>query len=230
MFNIIKRNKPIIVDCYTNNYSVYNFAQIQDSKKFIPNWFKELNSNEKNLKGCPGFIELYKKSFIYPMWQDLHFFSYESSDINEEPQLFQESATDKQILVSHDSQQYNKSFRPGFKHVKFISPWFIKTKEDLDWVVVPAFWNHEQKNQSIFFPPAIDNYKNQHSTTWQAFIKTDGTDIIFKVGDPLVQLIPKTDRKIKLRCHYDPDTVKKLDDLTASIHFLKSYYKRKKIT
>lgn len=229
MFGILKKEKPIVVNCYTKNYSVYNFAQIQKATNFIPQWFKELNSNARNMTGCPGFIELYKKSFIYPMWQDVSFFSHESTNPNEDPQLFQESALGDDILDSHPSTTYNKSFRPGFKHVRFHSPWVIETKVDLDWTVVPAFWNYEQKNADIFVPPAIDNYKHQHSTTWQMFIKTDGTPINFKAGEPLMQLIPKTDKKIIINSYYDPDTVKKLEEETSLIHFCKSYYKKIKI-
>ena len=229
MFDIIIKQKPIIVNCYTNNYSVYEHSKIQKATNFVPQWFKKLNNDKRNMTGCPGFIELYKKSFIYPMWEDLRFFSYESQDQNQEPELFEESASGQSLLSSHNAHEHNYSFRPGFKHVKFTSPWYIKTKSDLDWIVVAPFWNNEQKNADVFIPPAIDNYKHQHSTTWQMFIKTDGTPVTFKAGEPLMQMIPKTDKSIILNTYYDPPMVKKLDESTNPIHFFKSYYKKIKM-
>jgi len=235
MFGIIKKNKPIVLNCYTDDYAIYEFSKIQKSSTFIPNWWKDLKRVEENadgnslktMRGCPGFIELFKKSFVYPMWCDMSFSSTESFE--GEPHLFQESALGNNVLSSHSTVQYNNAFRPGFKHIKLNSAWYFQTKEDLDWVIVPAFWNLEYKNADILIPPAIDNYKRQHSTTWQMFVKTDGSTVHFSAGEPLVHLIPKTDRKVIINCHYSEEMVRKLSQTTRNIHFSKSYYKKQKM-
>jgi len=235
MFGIINKSKPIVLNCYTDDYGVYKFAKIQKSSVFIPNWWKDLkkieesadDNNFRTMRGCPGFIELFKKSFVYPMWCDLEVSSIETA--NDDSQLFQNSPLGNDIVTTHSPIQYNDAFRPGFKHIKLNSPWFFQTKEDVDWIVVPAFWNFESKNSDIFVPPAIDNYKRQHSTTWQMFIKTDGSIVHFSSGEPLVHLIPKTDRKVIVNCQYSEEMVCKLSQKTKNIHFKKSYYKKLKM-
>jgi len=230
VFSILTRNKPITLYCYTDDYSVYEYAKISKSSYFTPKWFKELKQIEENkrtMRGCPGFIELYKKSFVYPMWTDLSITAFESDQ--GEPQLFYESACESNVVTSLETYQYNNAFRPGFKHIKLSSPWYFETKEDLDWTIVPAFWNLENKAAEVFIPPAIDNYKYQHSTTWQMFIKTNNIPVVFNAGEPLVHLIPNTERKVVVKCVYDREKTIKLIQKTKPIHFKKTYYKKMKM-
>ena len=235
MFSILKNHKPITLYCYTDDYSVYEYAKILKSSYFIPEWFKGLKQIEDNstsgltrtMRGCPGFIELFKKSFVYPMWVDLSITASESDQ--GEPQFFYDSAYGSDVVTSHGTFQYNNAFRPGFKHIKLSSPWFFETKEDLDWTIVPAFWNLESKVSEVFIPPAIDNYKRQHSTTWQMFIKTNNMPVMFNAGEPLVYLIPNTDKKVNVECVYDKEKTTKLAEKTKAVHFKKSYYKKQKM-
>jgi len=235
VFSILKSNKPITLYCYTDDYSVYEYAKISKSSYFIPEWFKELKEiednstsiNKRTMRGCPGFIELFKKSFVYPMWVDLSITASESDQ--GEPQFFYESAYGSDVATSHETFQYNNAFRPGFKHIKLSSPWFFETKEDLDWTIVPAFWNLQSKVSKVFIPPAIDNYKHQHSTTWQMFVRTNNTPIVFNAGEPLVQLIPKTERNVIVKCVYDKEKTIKLAEKSKNMHFKRTYYKKQKM-
>jgi hypothetical protein len=62
-----RKNKPIILHCYTHRADVYNYFPLEKASKFIPNWFKKLpapsflglheNGEGKavsNLKECVG--------------------------------------------------------------------------------------------------------------------------------------------------------------------------------
>ena len=76
---IWKKRKEIVLDCFTYDRGVYDFASIDYLKNAIPSWWKNLPSynNQNNfyghnsMKGCPGFIDNFKNGFYIPLWSDL---------------------------------------------------------------------------------------------------------------------------------------------------------------
>lgn len=255
MFSIIKKHKPIVLNCYTDDYLIYEHFQIKKSSSFIPDWWKSLPNDyndddglnfkcqsKATIKHCPGFVELFKKSFTFPMPTDLYMSSEEQherssnisycnnneyeEDKSQQPPSYSFESTIPEFVRSHHPRQFNYAFRPGFSHIKLKDSWLLQTKENIDWIIVPAFWNLEKKVSDIFIPPGIDNYKYQHSTTWQLFIKTDGKPVFLEAGEPLLYMIPKTDRKVIVRSHYDPDEVKKLREKSKNPFIINGYYKK----
>lgn len=250
MFEIIKNHKPIVLNCYTHNYADFEYFQVKKSSYFKPEWWKSLpktqtnelgfqSNKNNNMRHCPGFVEMFKKSFTFPLPTDVYISAEEQkvesskfdygNEVNDSTNpVYSYEATINGYVESHNPKQFNNAFRPGFCHIKINNGWFFETKEDLDWIIVPAFWNLEKKVSDIFIPPAIDNYKHQHFTTWQFFIKTNGKPVFLEAGEPLVYMIPKTERKVIVKSHYDPDKCKKLKEKSESKFINNSYYKKLK--
>ena len=72
---MFKRNKSIVLDCYTDNVYAYNFAKINYGHHYIPDWFKEMPKRKfgymPTIKKCPGIVSYYKQSIVIPMWCDV---------------------------------------------------------------------------------------------------------------------------------------------------------------
>jgi hypothetical protein len=83
MFWFFKK-KPIDIHFFTTREEVFNLAKPKHAIEFIPDWFKKLpahrftnepNQNligNRNIKTCPGFVNLYKTGFIFSLWSDLN--------------------------------------------------------------------------------------------------------------------------------------------------------------
>ena len=86
MFFFFKRKK-IVVDCFTDNYSINELFPIQTANNFYPDWWKNLPKtydamnkwglrvSQSTMKKCPAIIDLYKTGFIMPLWSDLQILS-----------------------------------------------------------------------------------------------------------------------------------------------------------
>ena len=66
IWNWRKKNDDVILDCYTYNPYVYNFAKINYGYHFLPEWWKKTPKNRGSgndtIKNCPAIVEYYKKS------------------------------------------------------------------------------------------------------------------------------------------------------------------------
>ena len=96
MFSFFHRTPTIHVDCFTSNNDAYKFTPVVPSVQSKPSWFNSIvrpgktntkfqqyvinenggiefnnNFNNRTLRSCYGFLELYKKGFIVENWCDL---------------------------------------------------------------------------------------------------------------------------------------------------------------
>ena len=77
------KRKTITVDAFTNQAGVYEYFPINKSTKHLPDWWLSLPKlqnfeNEagipfelSTMKRCPGFVDLYKKSFTLSSYTEL---------------------------------------------------------------------------------------------------------------------------------------------------------------
>jgi hypothetical protein len=214
MFTFFHKKNEIVLDCFTFNPNAYELAPIEKSYKTFPDWWKNLpdiNSNiahirhdgslvdknnvSNNMRRCFGFTEFFKRSLVIRSWTD---FNITCTDDN----LFI-SSKDFQSYPNRSGYIPSYAYGEGFKefyHVKFDSPWLIKSKDRSMYVLTGAEWNIE--NHNLKFPPGCIEFRCQNQINVNAFIyKNNFQTINIHTRQPLVHLVPLTDKKIKIKNH-----------------------------
>ena len=204
-------NKPsvITVDCFTYLESVILNYPIASASKFYPESIKSVpaainakvtnnpNSNlttdVETVRHCHGLNALYSSGIVLPAWDtfDVEMYGDNSFLINPPGSIKGDY---------HPRWQYGNSLYGDSSHIKLISPWFIKEKTGVKFIWMHPTWNRSDTATDISILPAIVDYKKQNVTHINAFIK-NGSIVSFKAGEPLVHMIPMSEKKIKINIH-----------------------------
>ena len=190
----------------------------------MPEWFKQLPAtvpwkgiNRGSMKMCPGVTDYYKAGFILPAWRD-----FQISVNSGIPNLHPAESGD-----IHNPIQWGKGL-DGYGHIKLVSPWRIKEKTGVKFLFTNSFW--QKQKHHYFVPNGIVEYKYQVTTNVNLVVSKNAfpNEFVINAGDPLVQCIPLSEQKIKIKTHViDPIEFAKLDSYVFS--FSGNYYKGKKI-
>lgn len=207
MFHFFHRTPEIHLDCYTYDQSVYSNTPVIKSAKAIPDWWKaldtykaefkqvgdnpyHLNSHELTAKDCYAIIELYKVGVIFENWCDI------SIKTQDNDYWYWYTSGDKP--ETHDRSQLGTSF-PNHHHIKLINPWIVREKTGVKFLWVGAEWSLH--NYEIKVLPGILSFDIVTAMNVNMmFPKRDG-EFVLPVGLPLGQLIPLSDKKLKVTNH-----------------------------
>lgn len=205
-----KKNKSIVLDCFTSDPFVYEYAKIAPSTQYYPEWWKnikpeiEVGKSEisgqpimrPTIKGCRGLTSLYKHSFVIPMWD---FVTIETFNTK-----FEWTSThNKHSIERHPSIQYDGWVNNSkYSHFKLVSPWWCKTDSEINFMYVDPVWSRSGLTDYNVLPGVMD-FKYQNSTNVNIMVEHKDTlkTVKFSVGDPLVHIVPLTDKEVHLRCH-----------------------------
>jgi hypothetical protein len=202
----IFKKKKIILDCFTNDNVIFDHYQISKASDFIPEWFKnapkEYDDNiykSSTIKRCIGVNKNLTSGFILPMWSQL------SIKIRNQQYQWQFSDMKTQCKI-HDPLQWNFFVNPNeYGHIKIESPHLITSKHEINFLYTKSFW-HSKLNNNLLIPSGIVDYKYQHGTHLNMFINTkENNDIFIDQNDPIIQIIPLTEKNIKLKYHLISD-------------------------
>lgn len=224
------------MDVFTFRTGVYKLYPVDYSTKFFPEWWKKLpkeymdkNNNNRlssTMKRCEGFIDYYKNSISIPLWSDLALnIRSEFNTVNWDFSDMITSAT------THPWYQMEGLMRDQqFSHIKINSVWNLKTKEDIYWTWSQPMWNFDDPF-TIIVPPAVINFKYQHSTNINIFIKTSiDKFMILPVGMPMANLTPITEKEVVLHRHLISEKeYHEMDDISYANSFTHKYRNAKKI-
>jgi|688.fasta_scaffold00233_25 hypothetical protein len=217
MFSFFHRSSVIHLDCFTSSNDAYKFAPIVYSNQAKPEWYDgvlkpqptntkwpqfklnedgniyfDWNISIRTVRACPGFHELYKRGFMLENWCDFVVNVNGTGDISY-------NFSNGKAPILHGYHQVD----PGFKdhHIlKLNSPWIIQSKEDVQFIVVPAQWSLEKYNFHIL--PGMVNFHHQTgSNVFLAIHKFKQDQFAIHMGQPLVQFIPLSDKNIKIHNH-----------------------------
>lgn len=208
MFFIIKK-KEVVVDAFTHRGYVYDYFPIDSANNFMPEWWrntpkyikKEQNpENMPEIQGntirrCAGVIDYYNKNnLVIPLWSDL------ALDVG--PNSFKYVFADMTTSLVRHEQAMRGTFMSSYEHFKICSPWKFKEKRGVKFHFSQMFYNFEDPGK-IILPPAIVNYKYQHSTEINFMVKRPVSDqrITLTAGDPMVLLTPQTEYDVKVKTH-----------------------------
>lgn len=229
MFNILIKHRPINLDCFSCTRA-YTTAPIQHANKFIPDWWKKLPNHYRDqnrpldiqptLKSCAGFIDLYSKGVILPMWSDLNIIVSPDGVVNWQ---FADAISS---AGSHDARQMGEFIESiDSSHLKLVSPWVFKCKEDILWHCSQPVWNN-QAGKNFVAIPGIVEFKHQGTTNVNLFVRHN-SQFIIPYMQAMYHFIPISERPVKIHNHQV--TYEELNKLESPpVAMLRSYYKRKK--
>lgn len=223
MFFWFKRKK-IILDCFTTDALTYDRYKPVRAGYHFPEWFKDLDPKQSNLRGCIGFKEFFKNAISLSLWTTL--------------QVQVDTVLKKWSWVSgnpidvhqHNPSGYGNFLNPNmYDHVKIVTPWLLKTNRYVQFGWVDSFWCRD--NYNYVFPNAVVDYFYQHGTPINMFIRLHGDPYQFciEAGQPLIFLIPLTEEKVKIKTHLvsEQEYSRYMDTEVLGLH---KYLKRKKHT
>jgi len=196
--------KKVVLDCFTYDELVMQTAPIAPAMKYIPNWWRQLDNTyipdktffpTATMKTCAGMVDYYKKSIALPLWSDL---CVEVSNNNYKWQF-----SDRETpAIIHDIRKQATGFAENHGHMKIMSPWAFKTKEDLYWTWSQPIYNLEESVMGIKVLPGVVNYYRQVSTHINLIVPlSHPKKFMFSQGQALVHLTPMCDRKVDIVRH-----------------------------
>ena len=203
------KKKELIVDCFTADPYVYEYCKIMPATRYFPEWFKQLPYTTKpdntsktypSIKNCDGFKTLYKKSFVLPFWTTINVRVGKREDSKFEWECV------SHLKIEHHHEKQFDGFLPDQKigHLKFVSPWFLKSKNGFNFHWSEPFWNNQKINDYTVIPGILD-FKYQHATNINILFefKEKERTLIIEPGTPLVMLTPlvNDDVTVKLVHH-----------------------------
>lgn len=225
------RKKEVVVDCFTTDPHVYDHARISPAKNYLPDWWRNLpapDKNEfapkKNMRHCAGFTDYYKHSFVLPLWSDL---DLEIGAKGTEEYRWQ-YADQRSDIETHSFKQRGDFFSDlDFLHLKLISPWFLRTKKNVNFLWSEPTWNTLHSGIRIF--PATINFYYQNATHVNILVERSSDTRIVKLDFnlPLANLTPITEKTVTLKHHLVSENERFVS--TKPFFFFTANYKKSKV-
>ena len=223
------KKKPIVLHCATKRTEVLQLAPIQRASKYLPGWWKELPDSVRTpdnlhaittMKGCVGFKDHYSRGVMLPMWSDLALeigplgtndYRYQFSDLRSE-------------ISTHPAYQHNNTFETSkYQHLKFRSPWVFVCEEETEFLFMSPLWSFMFFSTMRLLPGTI-NFKYQGSNINFMVERLEAQqNIQIPFLEPLVHIVPLSDRPIKLIVSDDPKIIKKGQDISYRSKFINKY-------
>jgi hypothetical protein len=223
--NFFFKTEKIVLDCFTDNLHVYETARINHGTKFFPEWWKNLPANHdtwsmpesQNMKACAGFRDLFLKSLILPVWSE--------TEIEVKPDCSFSWRSANQMRVSgHESFQYEGLFSgQNLAQIKILSPWMLKSKQNLQIMILEPFWNNQRLNNFRVIPGII-NTKYIPQCNVNGFVQPLSNEsklIHFEPLTPLAYLVPLTEKNIELKFHLMEEN--RLNQKFRYFHYLRDF-------
>jgi len=207
------RPSTITVDVFCADEIIFHNFKPERANKFLPKFWKELppyldqkaiqNPHSKlmtkvgTLKKCVGFTDLFSNGFILPNWADWQnevlpsgvsvTANFNSEDVNS-------------TFSGHGRTQFGEPLYKNCGHIKIDSPWLFKEKTGVKFTWNGCPWHNTDALENFYVLSAIVNYKNQIGTNVNAF-QRKGSIVQFTAGDPLIHLVPMSEKKVKIAHH-----------------------------
>lgn len=207
MFFWFKRG-TVVVDAFTHSLPAYKYFPVETANKFVPEWWKQtpkhfdcpIDDGAITVKGntarrCAGIIDYYhKNSIIVPLWSDL--------ELDYGPQGYAYAFADSKTALAYHPQVMRGEYMKEYEHYKIASAWKFREKTGVKFHFSSPFYNYDDPGLMVV-PPAIVNYKYQHSTEFNFMLKRPAVTKRFSLqaGQPLIHLAPLTDKNVVVKTH-----------------------------
>lgn len=211
VFNFFKRKATLIAKTKTPN--LVEVFPVVSAKDCLPSWYKDtpltvtkgmcpvqhsITDKAATMKACAGINNLLRTGFILRAWEDISIVVYPDGRVTAV------GTSTNPAIETHDKKQL-----PGcLQHyvvIKLRSPWFLYG-DDTEYLFAPAPY-HSALPRKYFVPSGIVKYKMQHVTN--VFIAAEAAhepyEIFIPAGQPLVHIIPLSNKDVEIRNVYDKD-------------------------
>lgn len=236
------RKPKLVVDAFTKVPQVHEHFPVETANHFIPDWWKRVpkeyisqntgqnappNRKLNTIRRCSGIVDYYNSnSIVIPLWMSC-IFEYGENPFTSKA-IF--STPDPVFgLKYQDYKMRGEEYLKNWHQFKFSSPWRFKEKTGVNFHFTQCFYNFEHPDE-VIIPPAIINYKYQHSSEVNIFVKKPPGKEIYRIefdaGNPLVHLTPITEKKLELRTHLVSDS--EYEALHSKQMFFNNSYNRMK--
>lgn len=233
------KKKPIHLDCFTSVGVVADLTPITKSSEFLPEWWKKIKnvqlSNERGvmfdvatMRGCTGFIDLFKHGVIIPSWTELNI-KIGDDGVNWVHPIKSGTVLNAPV-TSHPSYQYGDHFEDHI-HLKITSPWCFYEKTGVNFYWSGFTWGLLDKFPNFTFLNGVIEFKHQHNTNINIFARKERFPYQYNIKTeiPLIQIVPISDKPVKPHIHcVDDREFERLRRKVAHTRFTKSYIHRLK--
>lgn len=204
------RRSKVVVDTFIATESIYNFYKIDYANKFLPQGWKSMQAQTEQfvapgskikipiptIKRCVGLNNLFSTGFMLPSWSDLKFEMPHDGMAH----VFDPANIGQQGLTFHPEFLWWEDLYKGYGHIKITSPWLIKEKSGINFLWHQCDWNNTERIADFHVLSGIVDYRFQNNSHINVFMKR-GSIVEINAGDPLVHIVPLTDKKVELRNH-----------------------------
>lgn len=198
--------KKVKLDFFTTNEIVLATSAPYRGVRKLPDWWKTLPVNtssdgtKNNMRTCPGFVDLYLKSVVLPMWCDTEITIGPTKTIGEWAVVTPDA---RFVAEEHFPDQYNNTFPPElFQHIKFANPWKVRANTDACFLLHDAHWERSSQKK-YFMVPGVTPYNIQHSLEINTFFHKAEEEQVTRitVGSPIAYITPMTELDFDVECH-----------------------------
>lgn len=206
--------KKIKLDCYTYMKPLLELQPLKVRSK-SPSWWSKLKSMyitfdpkagmhipSPTVKACPGIVEYIRKPINLNLWSDLIINVSKDGRIKTTgPAHAGQSVVETSI---HESNQYHEDLYGNNAVVlKLVAPWFVKSDDEVDFLLAEAHYSPELRKHGIQVCPGIVNFKYQYSLNVFLVIpiKDEDYEISLKYDTPLMSMFPMSEREVEIEMH-----------------------------
>lgn len=207
--------KPITLYCVTDRPEVARFAPVQRASKFLPEWWKQLPKTYtedtkfykiSTMRNCYGFVDLYSRGAIVPMWSDLALRVSKTGDHRYQYQ-YADGVSEAEV---HPPLQYKGAFSDGeYQHFKLSSPWGLVCQEDIKFLLGEPTWSLLNL-PTLRVAPGVVSFKYQTVANNNIFIKKTHEEqhLLIPFLQPIMHIVPLSDRPLKIVVSEDLNLLK----------------------
>ena len=208
------KRSTIHIDCFTSYEVVYNNFRIDTASKFFPDSIKQLpntvslkananalsklRKNISTIRLCQGLKDLFTSGFILPAWSDIDMECTADGNV-----IISSTITDivgGSICQQHERFQYGNKFYPEMVHFKLLVPWYLKEKTGVKFTWNSCDWHRTDRQLDFKLLSGVIDFKYQHQVNINGFMYPETISNIF-AGEPLIHMIPISDKSVKLHHH-----------------------------
>lgn len=192
-------SKTNVIKFVTDDAYIHDHKPMAPSLKYAPEWWKKLprhfvsqreNDSVLNptIKGCPGFVELYKYSFALPLDLEFEISEYITEDNKLGLRYYPEDAGSV-----HPDVQTGNAFSDRYHHFKVSCRYSFATESSDNFLITNNFWG-DRLNIHVL-NGVLPASKNAVPLRINMYIPKGFGVLKFHYGDIIAHAIPLSDKK-----------------------------------
>lgn len=205
----LKKTKPIVLEAFAPSGELIDYFPIVKAKDTPPTWFPSLPKPQEThtVRNCPGLKDLMGSGFMFPSWGEFEVTinTDGKADVNSPVSFYDMPPTSQHSIALEAPGAW-----PGYTNLKFHNPWYLYCNEPIKWLMVQPTWHQADPLRWAPVTGAAE-FRYLHfchiNTVWRIYNIPYTTKI--KSGEPLLQIIPITERPVILKLDVMTDEIYK---------------------